>query len=198
MSFKKDVRQSFKRMLKGPSIRTIKIKYKGKRSSSQQDWPKIRNPVRTMFTAFVFQILRKLPPLRIKNAIYRMFGMKIGKDVSIAYNVFPDPLFPELITIEDNVMMGSDCELGTHEFLPNWFTIGRLTIKKKCMIGGFTFFRAGVTVGEGVYTGMMTYVNKNVEPNVFTAGIPARIIKKLTKEDLIPKKDIEITRYNKK
>jgi acetyltransferase-like isoleucine patch superfamily enzyme len=45
---------------------------------------------------------------------------------------------------------------------------------------------------------MMTYVNKDVEPNVFTAGIPARIIKKLTKEDLMPKKDIEITRYNKK
>ncbi len=197
MSFKSNVRQSFKRMLKDPSIKTIKIKYQGKHSSSQQDWHKIRNPVRTMFTALIFQILRKLPPLRIKNVIYRMFGMKIGRDVSIAYNVFPDPLFPELITIEDDVMMGSDCELATHEFLPNWFTLGRLTIKKNCMIGGFTFFRAGITVGKGAYTGMLTYVNKDVEANVFAAGIPAKLIKKLDPKELIPKKDIEITNYNK-
>ena len=148
-----------------------------------------------IFTALIFEILRKTPPCKIKNAIYRIFGVRIGKGVSIAYNVLPDPLFPELLTIQDGVMIGSDCELATHEFLRESFSLGRTIIRKNAMISGYTIIRRGVTIGENAITGAICFVSSDVEDNMFVGGIPAKPIKKLTPEDMKLKKDIEIIKY---
>ena len=173
----KEVRKNIKKALKDENIKLAKFAYKGNKSNSEADWHKLRNPIRMLFTAFVFEILRKTPPCKIKNSIYRLFGVKIGKGVSIAYNVLPDPLFPELLTIEDNVMIGSDCELATHEFVRDWFSIGRTTIKKNAMISGYSLIRNGITIGENAVTGAICFVSKDVEDNMFVGGIPAKPIK---------------------
>ena len=195
----KAIRNNIKQLLRDPNIKSVKFAYKGKKANSQADWYKLRNPLRMLFTAFVFEILRKTPPNKIKNAIYRLFGVKIGKDVAIAYNVLPDPLFPELLTIEDGVMIGSDCELATHEFIRDWFSIGRTIIKKNAMIAAYTVIRAGTTIGENAITGSYSFVNKDVGKNEFVGGIPAKLIKKIDPKDLKLKKDVEIIKYaNKK
>ena len=193
-SWKKQVRKAGKKILRDKSIKRIKLAYTGKHRNSQIEWYAIRNPARTMFTAAIFQILRKLPPCELKNSIYRVFGMKIGKDVAIAYNVFPDPLYPELITIEDGVLIGSDVELATHEFTNKWFSLGRLHIKKDVMVGAYLLMRNGVTIGNNAVFGTYSYISKDVGDWEFVGGIPAKFIKKLTPEDLAPKQDIEITR----
>jgi acetyltransferase-like isoleucine patch superfamily enzyme len=191
----KDVRRSIKKILKDPNVKSAKFAYKGDKANSQNDWHKLRNPLRMLFTALIFEILRKTPPNKLKNLIYRIFGVKIGKDVSIAYNVLPDPLFPELLTIEDGVMIGSDCELATHEFVRDWFALGRTVLKKNAMISGYTLIRAGVTIGENSLTGAMCFVTKDVEKNTFVGGVPAKPIKKMDPEDRM-KNDIEITKYD--
>ena len=56
--------------------------------------------------AFLNEILRKLPPCSLKNNLYRAMGVKIGKDVVISPDVVLDPVFPELITVEDGVILG--------------------------------------------------------------------------------------------
>jgi len=130
----REVRRAIKRVLNDEGIKIVNFAYKGNKANSQDDWHKVRNPMRMLFTALAFEILRKTPPCKLKNAVYRLFGVKIGKGVSIAYNVLPDPLFPELLAIEDGVMIGSDCELATHEFLSQSFSLGRTIIKKNAMI----------------------------------------------------------------
>lgn len=194
--FYKDWRKLCRRVLKDKSIKYAKIAYKGNKGNSQIDWPKIRNPVKMLFTAFVFEILRKTPPCRIKNSIYRMFGIKIGKDVAIAYNVLFDPLFPELITIGDGVMIGSDCEIATHEFAANWFSIGRTVIKKNAMISAYNVTGAGVTIGENSVTGMYCFVKSDIPPHQFWVGIPAKFKAELPKDGLKAKQEMEIVRYD--
>ncbi|MBD3164034.1 hypothetical protein GF323_02455 [Candidatus Woesearchaeota archaeon] len=186
-----------KKVLKDPSIRHAKIAYKGNKGNSEMDWGKIRNPVKMLFTAFIFEIMRKTPPCKLKNSIYRLFGIKIGKDVAIAYNVLFDPLFPELITIEDNVMVGSDCEIATHEFAKNWFSIGRAVIKKGAMISAYNVIGAGTTIGKNAATGMYCFVKSDIPENEFWVGIPAKFKLKLPKEGLVAKKDLEIIKYGK-
>lgn len=198
MKWHKKMRKYGKMILRDKNIRLVKVKYKGKKANAQDDWPAIRNPVRMLWTAFVFEILRKTPPCRIKNFIYRMFGVKIGKGVSIAYNVLPDPLYPELLTIEDGVLIGSDCELACHEFTNNLVTLGRTVIKKNAMIAAYVVVRVGITIGENAIVGMKSYVNKDIGKNEFWGGIPAKFIKKINPKDLIPKKDVEIIRYETK
>ena len=191
----REVRRVIKQILNNKDIRLVNFAYKGNKSSSQNDWHKLRNPLRMLFTALIFEILRKTPPCKIKNAIYRIFGVRIGKGVSIAYNVLPDPLFPELLTIQDGVMIGSDCELATHEFLRESFSLARTIIRKNAMISGYTIIRRGVTIGENAITGAICFVSSDVEDNMFVGGIPAKPIKKLTPEDMKLKKDIEIIKY---
>ncbi|MFH1848928.1 MAG: acyltransferase [archaeon] len=176
-------------------IKHARLKYCGDRINSENDWHRIRNPLRMLYTAFVFQILGKTPPCRIKNAVYRMFGVKIGKEVAIAYNVFLDPLFPELITIDDGVMIGSDVEIATHEFVPRWFAMGRVRIGKNCMVAAYNIISPGVTMGAGSFTGLYSFVKADIPEKEFWAGIPAKLIKKMGTSDLVPKKDLEITRY---
>ena len=186
-----------KKVLDDKTIRLAKLAYKGKRGNSEMDWPKIRNPIKMLFTALIFEIMRKTPPCRLKNSIYRLFGIKIGKDVAIAYNILFDPLFPELITIEDNVMLGSDCEIATHEFAKNWFTIGRVVIKSGAMISAYNVIGPGVTIGGNSATGMYCFVKNDIPNNEFWVGIPAKFKMKLPKEGLVAKKDLEILKYAK-
>lgn len=191
----REVRRTIKQVLNDEDIKLVKFAYKGDKSSSQNDWHKLRNPIRMLFTALIFEILRKTPPCKIKNVIYRLFGVNIGKGVSIAYNVLPDPLFPELLTIEDGVMIGSDCELATHEFVRKSFTLGRTMIKRNAMISGYNLIRAGVTIGENSMTGAYTFVSKDIKKNIFAAGIPAKPIKEIKPGDWVPEKEIEIIKY---
>ena len=191
----KEVRKTIKQILNDKNIKLVKFAYKGNKANSELDWHKLRNPIRMLFTALVFEILRKTPPCKLKNTIYGLFGVKIGKGVSIAYNVLPDPLFPELVTIEDGVLIGSDCELATHEFLRESFSLGRTIIRKNVMISGYTIIRRGVTIGENAITGAICFVSNDVEDNMFVGGIPAKPIKKINPEDMKLKKDIEIIKY---
>ena len=189
--FYKELRNLIKKVRKNPKIKYAKIKYKGKRRNAELDWYKLGNPVRLLWNALIFQILRKTPPCRLKNAIYRMFGIKIGKEVAIAYNCFMDPLFPELITIEDGALIGSDCEFGTHEFVNSWIALGRLKIKKDAMISGYNLMMAGVTIGEKSATGAFSFIKDDIPPNEFWAGIPAKFKAKLPEGGLQPKQDLE-------
>ena len=148
-----------------------------------------------LWTALIFEILRKTPPSKLKNSVYRMFGVKIGKDVSIAYNVLPDPLYPELLEIEDNVLIGSDVEFGCHEFINHRFTLGRIKIKKNCMIGAYAMIGTGVTIGENSVIGLRSFVRDDIPSNEFWAGNPAKLIKKIDPKQLIPEKDVEILKY---
>ena len=92
-------------------------------------------------------------------------------------------------------MIGSDCEIATHEFVNNWFALGRTEIKKNAMIAAYNVIGAGVTIGKGAITGMICYVKKDIPDNEFWVGIPAKFKMELPKEGLQTKQDVEIIRY---
>lgn len=79
----------------------------------------------------------------------RMLGIYIGNNVSIGSNVQFDYFFPELIRIEDDVRIGNNVKLWTHDFSINSFGFAALTIHKgstiedDCLIGP-------VQIGSGI------------------------------------------------
>jgi acetyltransferase-like isoleucine patch superfamily enzyme len=160
-----------------------------------QDWYRARSVVRILFTALIFELLRFTPPCEWKNVVYRWFGVNIGKNVSIAHHVVFDFLFPELITIEDGVMIGSDCEFSTHDFVRRWFAMGRIRIGRGAIIAGYTIIGPGVTVGCNAITGLRSFVKSDIPPNEFWAGTPARFKKTLSSSELAPRRDVEIIKY---
>src|SRR3989338_8713230 len=114
---KKEVRKQVRDFVKDASKRELRIKYKGPKLTAAMQWSILRNPFRMLWSSFIVEVCRKLPPCEFKNNLYRMIGVKIGKDVCISPDVILDWLFPELITIDDGVLVGGDMIIATHEFI---------------------------------------------------------------------------------
>lgn len=142
------------------------------------DYPKHVGRIRLFFNSLVCHICRVIPFIEIKNSLYRMIGVKIGKNVVIAAYVIIDPFFPELITIEDNVIVGVGATILAHEYTQEKLRKGRVHIKKRALIGAGSLIRCGITVGEHAVVGAKSFVNKDVPGFTTVGGVPAKITKK--------------------
>src|SRR3989339_711800 len=182
------IRQKIKAFLADPSQRELRIKYTGPRMNAGYEWWRYRNPIRMLWTAFIVEVCRKLPPCEFKNNLYRMIGVKIGKDVTISPDVILDWLFPELITIDDGVLVGGDMIIATHEFIIDRIMLGRVRIGKQAMLASWVCVNPGVDIGERSIIGLFSYCRDDVPAYSFVAGIPAKVIKMLDKKAYLAEK----------
>lgn len=117
--------------------------------------------------------LAKLTPwFALKRGFLRMTGMKVGKNVAIAYNVQPDVLFPHFITIEEDAIVGYNTTILCHEYLRNEYRVGPVKIEKDATIGANCLILAGTTIKAGATVSSMSLVNSDVEG--FVGGVPAK------------------------
>jgi acetyltransferase-like isoleucine patch superfamily enzyme len=146
-----------------------------------RSWYRIRNPLRVVLNFVVIYTCRYLPSLRLKNALYRAVGMKVGKDVSIGLMAMFDIFFPEFIEIGANTVIGYNATILAHEYLVDEWRRGRVKIGKNVMIGANTTILPGVTIGDGAIVAACSLVNRDVEAGRFVGGVP---IRKLRKEEV--------------
>jgi acetyltransferase-like isoleucine patch superfamily enzyme len=196
-------RQEVRNFLKNKDAKYASIKYDMRRMNCAKEWYRYRNPLRMLWTAFVVEVCRKLPPCEFKNYLYRMVGVKIGKDVTICPDVVLDWLFPELITIEDGVLLGGDLFIAAHEITMNELNIGRIILGKQSLIASWTVIDPGVTLGERSIVGLFSWVREDVLPYSFVVGVPAKIKKTLDKESYsksLEKREVksEVVMYGEK
>lgn len=139
-------------------------------------WTSYVNPFRVCFNFAVIYFCRFLPSLRLKNVLYRLVGIKIGKDVSVGLMVMFDVFFPQLITVRDNSVIGYHTTILAHEFMIREWATGDVIIGRDVMIGANTTVLAGVTVGDGATVSAHSLVNQEVKPETFVGGVPAKEI----------------------
>lgn len=105
------------------------------------------------------------------NTILNGFAAKliIGEKVSIAQNV--------------NIM----CDSGpNNEVMQRVFSTqkGDVTIGDLCWIGASVIIMPGVSLGRACVVGANSYVNKSFEDYCIVGGSPAKLIRKLTDEEI--------------
>jgi acetyltransferase-like isoleucine patch superfamily enzyme len=123
----------------------------------------------------LMRLARGAPSLRFKNWLYRRMGVKVGQHVSIGLEVTIDIFFPELITIEDDVIIGYGATLIAHEYLPHEYRTGPVFIGRGAVIGTGSMVLPGVRIAPSTVVSAMSLVNADVEG--FVGGIPARPLK---------------------
>jgi len=134
-----------------------------------------------------------------RNAILRLFGAKIGRNVHIYASA--------VITIPWHFSIGDDSSIGEHALI---YTMGRVDIGKRATISQRThlcagahdytlpsfpllkspivigdnawvcadaFIGPGVTIGDGAVIGACAVLTKDAPPWKIMAGNPAKIIK---------------------
>lgn len=153
--------------------------------NSHVDWYKARNhlhgswlgPLRLMFTYVVFALARHSPSMAAKRWLFRRFGMKLGRNVTIASGAMLDYFFPELIEIGDDTVVGMDALVLTHEYLRGCVRRGKVRIGAGCVIGAQATILAGVSIGDGATIAAKSLVHKCVPEGAFVGGSPARILR---------------------
>jgi acetyltransferase-like isoleucine patch superfamily enzyme len=148
--------------------------YPSEGRNPMRSWYKIKNPIRVIFNFMVIFTCRYMPSLALKNVLYRLVGIKVGKDVSVGLMAMFDIFFPECIEVGDNTVIGYNTTILAHEYLVNEWRRGRVRIGRNVMIGANTTILAGVSIGDGAMVSACTLVNRNIEAGAFVGGVPVR------------------------
>ncbi len=141
-------------------------------------WYLAVHPLRVGFNFVLIYVARFVPHLPLKNAMYRLAGIKVGRHVSVGLMAMFDVFFPQLITIEDNAIIGYNATVLAHEFMREEYRTGPVRIGRDAVIGANTTVLAGVSIGEGAVVSAGSLVNRDVPPGGFVGGVPARPLRR--------------------
>lgn len=119
--------------------------------------------------------------------LQRRRGVKIGRNVQIGPVVSLEYVFPQFISIGDGVSLAGWNLVLAHntplEYHRDDFEsyVAPVKIGKNAWIATGAAILPGVTVGEGAVVAAGALVTEDVLPNTMVAGVPARVIKRLSK-----------------
>jgi acetyltransferase-like isoleucine patch superfamily enzyme len=147
-----------------------------------------------LFRRFVCSKLANLCPFTSGRIfLYRLMGIRIGRDVYIGFDVEIETNFPELVSIGDHVMISHRCIITAHMASPAGTPLNKVypptakpvTIEDGAWLCIGAILLPGVTVGKNAMVGAGAVVSKDVPAGVMVGGVPARQIKRIYAEDEI-------------
>ena len=133
-------------------------------------WKVVRN-------VLVIETARYMPFFSWKNRMYRWLGMQVGAQTAMAYKVTMDILFPELIRIGKNAIIGYNTTILAHEYLVDEYRLGEVHIGDEVMIGANCLICRGSSSATGGGGGRIV-VTRDVPPGAFVGGHPARPLRR--------------------
>lgn len=86
------------------------------------------------------------------------------------------------VVIEDFVQIGSHCAIYSVSTIDG--KKGKVIIKRNARIGSHSVIMPGVIIGENAIIGAFSFVNKNIPSNVLAYGIPVKIVRRLSEEEI--------------
>lgn len=138
---------------------------------------------KTFRNVIVIEIARFVPFFSLKNWMYQKIGMKIGKNTAFAYKVTPDFMFPELISIGENSIIGYNTTILAHEYLINEYRLGNVQIGDNVLVGANSTILPGIKIGDGAKISAATLVHRDVPAGSFVGGNPMTIISTSTNNE---------------
>jgi acetyltransferase-like isoleucine patch superfamily enzyme len=156
--------------------KVFKYKKEGNATTDFFEW----NNLFAILRYILFELIKVINIPFITHTIYRMCGIKIGKNVFLGAQVILDPFYPSLITIGEDCILGWGVRILSHEGYLRHYRLGRVKIGNNVLIGAFSTIRSGVTIGNNVIIAMGAVVDKDVPHNEIVGGVPEHEIRKLT------------------
>jgi acetyltransferase-like isoleucine patch superfamily enzyme len=143
-----------------------------------------RSLLRVLGQKLLHQWARACIPPGLRLALYRAMGISIGHGVFVGLDTWLDDQFPELIVIEDEVVISFRVTVVVHDdarrmdaILPGQAdgTVAPVTLKRGCYLGAGCLILPGVTIGERAVVGAGAVVTRDVPPGKIALGVPARV-----------------------
>jgi len=133
-------------------------------------------------------IIPNIPLNTLRIFLYRLVGIKIGKNAFIGMKCYLDDVDPSLTTIGNNVTISYACKFSIHGknqgrtpiIIDDDVYIG----VNATLISG----KNGITIGPHAIIGACCLVNKSVPPHTTVVGVPMRVI---NTDEAAPRKSLE-------
>lgn len=144
------------------------------------------NRLSHIISVISFALMRLPVPRTRRNIFMRMGGIRLtGRRYFIASDVEFDTVYPQNITLHDDVHITSGVRLLTHMLdtsNPDRNDIhwkeGRIEICEHAFIGTGSIITGNVRIGRGAIVGAGSVVTKDIPDYEIWAGNPASFIKK--------------------
>ncbi|WP_233204235.1 acyltransferase [Halegenticoccus soli] len=141
--------------------------------NSLWSWTEAKSPLVVARNYLFVNAARIAPSLRLKNLLLRRIGVTVGRGVSWGLESTPDVFWPELVTVEDDAIIGYDATLLCHEFLQDEYRTGEVVVGERAMVGAGAVVLPGVRIGAGAQVAANSLVTEDVPPGATVAGVPA-------------------------
>ena len=181
-------------------LRKIGLNYSEEEYGQVSLWGVFKKVCKTYRDGFLLKyvmdswLLSPLTPRKLRPAILRTIGCKVGKNVFVGDKVWIDAGHSDLITIEDHAHIASGCRLLCHQRdLSNYrqgddyaklgYILKPIRLCKGSLIGMETFVMPGVTIGEGAIVGAGSLVTKDIPAWTIATGRPAKVVKEIPKRE---------------
>lgn len=112
---------------------------------------------------------------RFRMLLYRLSGIRIGKNCFIGMGGILEDLHPERVIIEDNVTVSFGVTFIAHG--PGKGTGKPTVLRSHAYVGASATLLPGVEIGSYAVVGAGAVVTKDVPAGAVVAGSPARIIR---------------------
>ena len=145
-----------------------------------------RSLVRVFVQKSIHMMARSCIHGGLRMALYRAMGISMGRHVYVGMDTWLDDQFPELIRIEDDVVISFRVTVVVHDDArrmdrvePGQLegTVAPVVLRRGCYLGAGALILPGVVVGERSVVAAGAVVTRDVPAGKVVAGVPARVIK---------------------
>lgn len=139
--------------------------------------------------------VRALPLPWMDIVVYRMFGVKIGRNVGI-YDGWVDP---EFVSIGDHTMTSLNTMIHSHLIYNNKLFIKSVIIGKNCIVGPQSVISPGTIMKKEAILGAnsVTLIDQVLESGLIYIGIPALKSFPITSLEEAEEKLVKLGKYKK-
>lgn len=133
----------------------------------------IGNRTRLIYKRGVVEIAKKTPSWHLKNILYSRYlriNISDNKTVIIAPNVAMEYIYPEIIEIGTNTVIGEESMILAHLLYPEKIEFGPVIIGNNCLIGVRAIIMPGITIGDGATIGANTLITRDVPSGATVLG----------------------------
>jgi acetyltransferase-like isoleucine patch superfamily enzyme len=142
-------------------------------------WPQATSGyLAVLRNAILIQIARYTPFMTVKNWIYRLLGMRVGRHAAVGVMVMFDIFFPEDVTLGAECVIGYNSVILCHEITRYEWRRGPVWIGRDVTIGANSTVLPGVVIGDGALVSAMSLVNRDVPPGAMVGGVPIRMLRR--------------------
>ncbi|MBR9699191.1 hypothetical protein GOV09_01925 [Candidatus Woesearchaeota archaeon] len=130
----------------------------------------VRNPIAVAWRMLILGILTKVPPMNLKNWIFKLLGYNFGKDVCLPGFIDIDPFFPELITLKEGILVGGSTTIKPWIVKDGKLTLGKIWAGRRVLFAGWSGLRPGAKIHTNTITGLHCLIDTEIPKDSFVVG----------------------------